>query len=299
MEGGTAIVDLMTAYLQLHVAKELWQYQLVTYKGKTYCLTRLGFGLYVAPKIMAAVLKMMLKKGSKTKEVTDSYINDIKVYVTKISTKEVVEHLKGFGLTVKSPESLDGGVALGLKLMNKTGKLMFRRGNEIPEIGEISTQELFSICGKLLGHYPVAGWLWLACSYVKRRASGVDWEDRVDCKTLKVIQEILVDVEKKDPVTGAWHIPETKRGVVWCDASSIVTGVVMEIGGLVAEDVTWLRKKNDYNHINMAKLDAVLKGINLAIKWGLREIEIRTDSAMVLSWRRVEEYEQRVLEKWL
>ena len=34
----------------------------------------------------------------------------------------------------------------------------------------------------------------------------------------------------------------------------------------------------------MAELDAVLKGINLVIKWGLREIEIRTDSAMVLSW---------------
>ena len=58
----------------------------------------------------------------------------------------------------------------------------------------------------------------------------------------------------------------------------------MEIGGLVAEDVTWLRKKNDYNHINVAELDAVLKGINLAIKWGLRGIEIRTDSAMVPSW---------------
>ena len=185
----------------------------------------------------------MLKKGSKTKEATDSYIDDIMVDVTKISTKEVVEHLKGFGLIAKSPESLDGRAALGLKLMNKMGKWMFRRGNEIPAIGEISRRELFSICGKLLGHYPVAGWLRLACSYVERRACRVDWEDRVDCKTLKVIQEILVDVEKKDPVTRAWHISETKRGVVWYDASSIATGVVVEIGGLVAEDGTWLRKK--------------------------------------------------------
>ena len=72
--------------------------------------------------------------------------------------------------------------------------------------------------------------------------------------------------------------------MVWCDASSIATGVVVEIGGLVAEDATWLRNKNDYNHINMAELNAVLKGINLAIKWELREIEIRTDSATVLSW---------------
>ena len=107
-EGGTAIVDLKSAHLQLHVAKELWQYQLVSYKGKTYCLTRLGFGLNVVPKIMAAVLKTALKKGSKTKEATDSYIYDIMVEVTKISTKEVVEHLKGFGQTAKSPESLDG-----------------------------------------------------------------------------------------------------------------------------------------------------------------------------------------------
>ena len=188
------------------------------------------------------MLKMVLKKGSKTK-ATNSYIDDIMVDATKISTKEV-EHMKGFGLTAKSPESMDGGAALGLKLMNKTGRLMFRRSNEIPKIeGEISRRVLFSICGKLLGHYPVAGWLQLACSYVKRRASGVDWEGRVDCKTLKVIQEILVDVEKKDSVIGAWHIPETKIGVVWCDASSMETGMVVEIGGLVAEDATLLRKK--------------------------------------------------------
>ena len=78
---------------------------------------------------------------------------------------------------------------------------------------------------------------------IKRRASGVDWEGKVDCKTLKVMQEILVDVEKKDPVTRAWPTPETKIRVVWCDASSIATGVVMEISALVVEYVTWLKKK--------------------------------------------------------
>ena len=30
---------------------------------------------------------------------------------------------------------------------------------------------------------------------------------------------------------------------MWCDTSSIATGVVMEIGSLVAEDVTLLKKK--------------------------------------------------------
>ena len=43
------------------------------------------------------------------------------------------------------------------------------------------------------------------------------------------------------------------------------------------------KKKDNYNHFNVAKLDVVLKGINLALKWGLREVVVRTDSATVLS----------------
>ena len=62
MEGEIALVDLKSAYLQVRVAKELWQYQLVRYKGETYCLTRLGFGLSSAPHIMARILKYVLAK---------------------------------------------------------------------------------------------------------------------------------------------------------------------------------------------------------------------------------------------
>ena len=43
-------------------------------------------------------------------------------------------------------------------------------------------------------------------------------------------------------------------------------------------------EKDDYNQINEAELEAVLKGVNLALKRGLRELEVRTDSATVLSW---------------
>ena len=286
LAGGTAIVDLKSAYLQLYVAKRLWRYQLVRYKGRIYCLTRLGFGLNVAPKIMAAVLKTVLMKGDKTRGATDSYIDDILIDVTKVSTKEVVDHLNEFGLTTKPPEPLEDGAALGLKLKEgKKGELVFGRGNEIPQItADMSRRELFSISGKLLGHYPIARWLRPACSYVKRRASGINWDDRVDEGTVSVIQEILAEVKRNDPVTGTWHIPKTKTGVVWCDASSIAIGTVVEINGLVAEDAAWLRKKDDFNHINVAELEAVLKGVNLALKWGLREMEVRTDSATVLSW---------------
>ncbi|XP_076045835.1 uncharacterized protein LOC143028080 [Oratosquilla oratoria] len=74
------------------------------------------------------------------------------------------------------------------------------------------------------------------------------------------------------------------RGVVWCDASSIATGAVLEIGGVVVEDGTWQRKKDDYHHINVSELDAAIKGVNLALKWGQREIKIRTDSVTVAGW---------------
>ena len=57
---------------------------------------------------------------------------------------------------------------------------------------------LFSICGKLVGHYPVAGWLSVSCSYVKRRAERGRWDDYV--------------------------------------GEEAATGVLLEIGGVVAEE---------------------------------------------------------------
>ncbi|MEL6804156.1 MAG: DDE-type integrase/transposase/recombinase, partial [Bacteroidota bacterium] len=47
-----------------------------------------------------------------------------------------------------------------------------------------------------------------------------------------------------------------------------------------------LRKSHDVGHINIAELDAVLKGVNLALKWKIKVISVMTDSATVLSWLR-------------
>ena len=60
VDGVTEILDLKAAYLEVRVAPELWKYQFVKYKGKTYCLTRLGFGLSSAPKMMSSILKYVL-----------------------------------------------------------------------------------------------------------------------------------------------------------------------------------------------------------------------------------------------
>ena len=188
----------------------------------------------------------------------------------------------------KRPELKEGGTVLGLRLeRDRKGELVFRRGNEIPEVRmeeNLSRRELFSICGKLVGHYPVAGWLRVSCSYIKRRAEGVNWEDKVGQETMAMLRELIERVRNEDPVHGRWYAPKVEKGVVWCDASSIATGVSLEIDGSVVEDGAWLRKKNDFNHINVAELDGVLKGVNLALKWQLREVEIRTDSSTVIGW---------------
>ena len=59
---------------------------------------------------------------------------------------------------------------------------------------------------------------------------------------------------------------------------------MLEIGGKVVEDMAWLRKQTDVTHINVAELEAIVKGLNLAVKWGLTVVEVMTDSATVLGW---------------
>ena len=71
---------------------------------------------------------------------------------------------------------------------------------------------------------------------------------------------------------------------VWCDASSLALGVVLAVNGTTVEDAAWLRKKDDHNHINVAELEAVLKGVNLALKWGFTIVHVLSDSAAVYNW---------------
>ena len=137
------------------MAEELWQCQLVRYKGTVYCLTRLGFGLSSAPRIMSKILKTVLAKKDDICSATNSFIDDIMVNTSLVPASRVV-HLKENGYVAKEPEALEGGAVLGLKLRKADdGQLMFERANTIPEVSQgLTRKELFSICGKLVGHYP-------------------------------------------------------------------------------------------------------------------------------------------------
>ena len=138
VRGETEIVDLKSAYLQVRVTEDLWQHQLVKFKDKVFCLTRLGFGLCSAPKIlskilskiMSKILKCVLKKDEKVGAGTSSYVDDIYVNRGVVTGEAVVDHLQKHGLTAKAPDALDGGAAPGLRLRRRDdGRLVFGRAN--------------------------------------------------------------------------------------------------------------------------------------------------------------------------
>ena len=58
---------------------------------------------------------------------------------------------------------------------------------------------------------------------------------------------------------------------------------MLEVNGHNIEDASRLRK-DEITHINMAELDAVVKGFNLALTWGMKCIKIMTDSTTVKQW---------------
>ena len=281
------VVDLKNAYLQLHVRRDLQEFQVVRVGDQHYRLTRLGFGLTSAPRIMAAVVRYILASDSDISAATDHYVDDIVIDTDIVSTEQVVRHLQRYGLVTKPPETLDGTRLLGLHLSDSgQGRMRWTRSKDVPQLpeGHFSRRELFSICGCLIGHYPVAGWLRVACSFIKRCAEGRAWSDGVGERVTAWLAEVLRRVQRSDPVQGFWSVPDVKEGRVWCDASSLATGVALQVGDAIVEDAAWLRKKGDAAHVNVAELDAVIQGINLAIRWNLEIVEVVTDSATVRGW---------------
>ena len=71
---------------------------------------------------------------------------------------------------------------------------------------------------------------------------------------------------------------------MWVDASSLATSVAIEYDRAIIEDASWLQPVRADKYINLAELDAVLRGINLALHWRAGMIHLRTDSACVHEW---------------
>lgn len=280
-------IDLKNAYLQIRVHKSLWSYQTVMFRGQRYCLTRLGLGLNVGPSVMKAVLHKVLSMDPEVERGTSSYVDDILVKEDVVSAVRVRELLAQNGLVAKEPERASDGVRLlGLHVWGEGGTLRWKRDNDscvVPE--RLTRRSVFSLCGKLVGHYPVCGWLRVAVSYIKRRANEATegWDDPITGDSVReMMTEVMERVRQADPARGRWDVTDDKVKV-WVDASSLAIGVVVEADGFTIEDASWLRT-DDASHINMAELDSVVKGLNVALAWGFRNVELLTDSATVHRW---------------
>ena len=230
MGPNVSVVDLAKAYLQVRVEEKLWPYQTVVFKGTRYCLTRLGFGLNVAPLVMKAILGKVLEQSQRVRRGTSAYVDDVLVCEDEVKVREVVEHLRKFGLTSKQPEDMRKGTrALGLQVWGENGTLRWRRGGTLPEVPQqVTRRDVFSI-RKLVSHYPVCGWLRVSAAFLKRRASQMTekWDDVVtDGAMVKCLHDTVAAVKANDPVRGRWDVGDG-AAKVWVDASSMAMGAVV------------------------------------------------------------------------
>lgn len=147
-----SVIDLKKAYLQIRIHYSLCHYQTVVITGRKYecCLTRLGFGLNVAPLVIKPVLNCVLFKNSVVEKGTYAYIDDILVNEDIVKASRVEQHLR-YGLTSKTPERVaDVTRVLGLKVWGEQGRLHCKRDNELGEVpGRLTSRSVFSYCGKL------------------------------------------------------------------------------------------------------------------------------------------------------
>ena len=127
----------------------------------------------------------MIRQNETVNGATFSYVDDIFVKKSVCSAAQVKTHLELFGLTCKDPEQLSSGTrVLGVYVWEEHCKLRRRRNGERPKVPDVLMRRtVFSVCGRLIGHFPVCGWLHVAATFVKRRANAITtgWDDETQC----------------------------------------------------------------------------------------------------------------------
>ena len=191
------------------------------FRGQRYCLTRLGFGLNVAPSVMKAVLTAVLPQDETVDRATSSYLDDIFINEDVASVQCVENHLSRYGLECKPAERVaDGARVLGLEVWGERRELRWKRNNVFGEIPDVLTRRtVFSFCGRLVGHLPVCDWLRVAVAYIKRRSnsSTSTWDEEMCDDSMRAMLEDCVRRAKQDdPTKGHWNVVG-EEATVWVD----------------------------------------------------------------------------------
>ena len=292
------LVDVSKAYMRIRVNPKQTYYQcfiLPWKKHKYYRLTRLGFGVSIAVKVLRVILNYILEEEGIDRGIISPYVDDM------ICPKKDIERLRGAlvknGFDIKEPEDLDKAKVLGL-LIQPTGQ--WHRRTAFPEIEsshELTRRLIHKWCGRITAHFPVCGWLRPACSALKRLTTipidnkSPTWDEPVQPSIVKTVQKFLKEIQERgDSVTGDWSFDKSKEWNLYTDASKHALGCVLKVGNVVVLDNTWLRNLNDARHINIAELDAVIKGIGMVYQTKRAlcidpiQVTVHCDNSSVVAW---------------
>ena len=123
---------------------------------------------------MKAIISIVLSQEEDVGHIVSAYID---IYVNKnvVLATLTREHLAQFELECKDSERLEDCTwVLELAVMMEQGELRWRQGSVVPDTLDVITQQtVFSLCGGLIRHLPVCGWLRVVCGILKRRANSV------------------------------------------------------------------------------------------------------------------------------
>ncbi|XP_065189341.1 uncharacterized protein LOC135819971 [Sycon ciliatum] len=219
----------------------------------------------------------------------DNYVDDV---LTPASTREAVAaELERYSLLTKPPEPPSTARVLGLQLSTSANSddTRWSRRDCVDLAFErpLTKRGVLQWTGRLTSHYPVGAGLRPACSYLKHMAStATGWDDPVPQGIVRCAGEVVERLARGDSARGVWRVPSTSGGdwAVYCDASDLATGIVLKHNGDIVGDGTWLRDADDRKCINVAELDVAMRGLSLAVEWGLESVRLITDSKAVFGW---------------
>lgn len=162
---------------------------------------------------------MCVVTGFVVKAGTSACLDDILVYEDIVTVERVQQHLACYGLTSKSPDRVRNSArVLGLRVWGEGGGLNWRRDKEVGDVPrELTHRSVFSHCGRLLGHFPLWGWLRVTVAFIKRKINNLtsSWDEVVsDGYTRTILEETANEVRKNDPVRGRWDVTESKASFV-------------------------------------------------------------------------------------
>lgn len=301
------LVDIQKAYMQVHVAEHLHKFQVVSVNGSQFAMTRMGFGLNIAPRVLQAIIEHIVGRAGLTDSVL-AYRDDLVVAGDKAAVlREVLlEH----GFPTKPPKDLynfsDGPTrALGLDIFLRKGEISWKRRDDSDisfATGKHTAKSVSSFIGRVCpGHLPTLGRIRpmaLHLASANGKFVGGDkanWNKLAPQEIIDKCVDLAKFVKEADEANGLWKIPQTNRWALIADASEqakacgITTAELWErnqhANCAFLEDMCWLVKDNR-RHINLSELEAVMKGFRLAEAYAKEgdELTIVTDNSPVFGW---------------